>query len=76
MGPKGSSPTMKKISQSIVAGIPFPSSISLHQRESVVQELDALQTKVLALKTLQNKTDVELEAMLPAILNQSFSGKL
>jgi type I restriction enzyme, S subunit len=73
---KGSSPTMKKISQSIVAGIPFPSSISLHQQESVVQELDALQTKVLALKTLQNKTDVELEAMLPAILNQAFSGKL
>jgi|tagenome__1003787_1003787.scaffolds.fasta_scaffold12724857_1 type I restriction enzyme S subunit len=67
---------MKKISQSVVAAIPFHSSISLQQQENVVEELDALQVKVGAVKRFQRETGVELDAMLPAILDRAFNGDL
>jgi type I restriction enzyme S subunit len=73
---KGTSPTMKKISQPIVAGIPFPSGVSLQKQEQVVTELDVLQGRVTALKKLQTDTSLELEAMFPAILEMAFQGKL
>jgi hypothetical protein len=65
---------MKKISQPVVTGIPFPSSISLQQQEKIVEELDALQIKVGAVKRFQTATGVELDAMLPAILDRAFNG--
>ena len=39
-------------------------------------ELDALQTEVDALKRLQAETAVELDALLPAILDGAFKGEL
>ena len=73
---KGTSPTMKKISQPIVAGIPFPSAISLKKQERIVEELEVLQAKVTTLKRLQFSTGVELDAILPTILDKAFQGKL
>lgn len=73
---KGTSPTMKKISQPIVAGIPFPSAISLKKQERIVEELDVLQAKVTTLKRLQFSTGAELDAILPTILDKAFQGKL
>lgn len=53
--------------------IPVP---PLPEQRRLVAELDALQTKVDALKRLQAETTQELEALLPAILDRAFKGEL
>lgn len=73
---KGTSPTMKKISQSIVMNIPFPEKITTKEQHNVVSYLDDLQSKVTSLKTIQAQTQKELDALLPSILDRAFAGKL
>lgn len=73
---KGTSPTMKKISQGTVMAIPFPSSLPLPEQRRIVAELDALQAEVDALKRLQADSADELDALLPAILDRAFKGEL
>lgn len=73
---KGTSPTMKKISQGIVSEIPFPTGITVKEQERIVAELDALQAQVGALKRAQAETAAELDALLPAILDKAFRGQL
>jgi type I restriction enzyme S subunit len=73
---KGTSPTMKKISQGTVMAIPFPSSLQLVDQRRIVAKLDNLQTQVNVLKTLQAQTSTELDAMLPSILDKAFKGEL
>lgn len=73
---KGTSPTMKKITQGVVAAIPFPSSLSIGHQRQIVADLDAAQVKMDTLKRLQADTASELDAMLPSILSSAFSGKL
>jgi type I restriction enzyme S subunit len=46
------------------------------EQRRVVSELDALQVQVDALKKLQAETAVELDALLPSILDKAFQGKL
>ena len=41
----------------------------------IVSVLDALQAEVDALKRLQTETASELDALLPAILDQAFQGE-
>jgi type I restriction enzyme S subunit len=52
---------------------PFP---PLPEQRRIVAELDALQAEVDALKRLQVETAAELDALLPAILDKAFKGKL
>jgi len=73
---KGTSPTMKKISQGVVMNIPFPTGIPLVEQRSIVAYLDDLQAKVDALKRLQAETAAELDALLPSILDKAFKGEL
>jgi type I restriction enzyme, S subunit len=73
---KGTSPTMKKISQGVVMDIPFPSALELSEQRRIVAELDTVQMEVDALKRLQTETAAELDAMLPAILDRAFKGEL
>jgi type I restriction enzyme S subunit len=73
---KGTSPTMKKITQDVVMNVPFPSDIPLPEQRRIVAYLDNLQTKVDALKRLQNETAAELDALLPSILDKAFNGEL
>lgn len=73
---KGTSPTMKKISQGIVMSIPFPQSFGLAEQKRVIAELDLLQTEVDALKRLQAESAAELDALLPAVLDRAFKGEL
>lgn len=54
-------------------GIVLP---TLDVQEEAVAELDALQAKVDALKSLQVETAAKLDAMLPAILDTAFKGEL
>ncbi|OLD93033.1 MAG: hypothetical protein AUI36_46980 [Cyanobacteria bacterium 13_1_40CM_2_61_4] len=73
---KGTSPTMKKISQGVVMNIPFPSSLSLPEQRRIVAYLNNLEAKVETLKRLQAETAAELDALLPSILDRAFKGEL
>lgn len=73
---KGTSPTMKKISQSTVEQIPFPVGISLEQQQKVVGYFKGLQEKIERLATVQTKTLTEFNSMLPSILDRAFKGQL
>jgi len=49
---------------------------SLGEQRRIVEELDALQVEVDALKRLQAETAAEMDALLPSILDKAFKGKL
>ncbi len=48
----------------------------LPEQRRIVAELDALQAEVDALKRLQAETAIEIDALLPAILDRAFKGEL
>lgn len=73
---KGTSPSMKKISQGIVMGIPFPSNLRIQEQQRIVAYLDDLQAKVDSLKQLQAQTAAELDALLPSVLDRAVKSKL
>ncbi len=73
---KGTSPTMKKISQGIVMDVPFPETLPLPEQRRIVAYLDDLQAKVDAIKKLHEQTAAELDALLPSILDRAFRGEL
>jgi len=73
---KGTSPTMKKISQGTVLNIPFPSSLSLKEQQQIAAYLDGIQERVKELTRLQGNTAAELDALLPSILDKAFKGEL
>ena len=69
---KGTSPTMKKISQGIVANIPFPAAIPAAEQRRIVDELNTLQVTIDKLKDVQSSSAAELAGLLPTILDQAF----
>jgi len=71
----GTSSTMPKISQSKLEALPILVP-SLSEQRRILAELDAFQAEVDALKRLQAETSAELDALLPAILDRAFKGKL
>lgn len=71
---KGTSPTMKKISQGTVMEIPFPVKVSRQDQRRIVAHLDALQAELDALKCLQAETANELDALLSSILDRALTG--
>jgi type I restriction enzyme, S subunit len=73
---KGTSSTMKKISQGIVMAIPFPEHLGLPEQRRIVAELDRLQTEVDSLRVFQVETGMELRALMPSIVSTTFTGQL
>ncbi len=73
---KGTSPTMKKISQTVVMNIPFPSSLSVSEQRRFVAHISDLQTSANTLTHLQTDTSFELATLFHAILTRAFSGEL
>lgn len=73
---KGTSSSMKKISQEIVMNIPFPSSLSISEQLPIVAGLDTVEEKVDTLRQLQAATSAGLDALLPSILDKAFKGEL
>lgn len=73
---KGTSPTMKKISQGTVQAIPFPVGISLTQQRKIANYLDNVQEKVKRLTSEQTKIMSELNTILHSIVEQAFKGVL
>jgi type I restriction enzyme S subunit len=72
---KGTSPTMKKISQGIVGATPFPTAMSVSQQRQIVKELDTVQAEIDVVEWLQESTAAELAALTPAILDKAFCGQ-
>ena len=73
---KGTSPTMRKISQPIVMGIPFPTGLSLAAQHRLVGVLDAMLEKTSALMSLQTETATQIGALMPSLLDRAFKGGL
>jgi type I restriction enzyme S subunit len=69
---KGTSPTMKKISQDIVCNIPFPTQLSVARQESIVVELDQMSTIVDAIRSQQDHVGSLVESIMPASLHSAF----
>jgi type I restriction enzyme S subunit len=72
----GTSPNIQKINQEKILSFPFPTNIPLSEQYRIVAELDALQADVDELKRMQADTAVELDALLPSILDKAFKGEL
>ena len=69
---KGTSPTMKKISQSVVTNIPFPSQPCLEKQKMFINYIDKIQDKINTLRMFQIKTNDKFNALLSAIFDRTF----
>jgi type I restriction enzyme S subunit len=70
---KGTSYTGINLKDVRTLPLPVP---PLPEQRRIVEELDALQAEVNALKRLQTETALELDALLPSILDKAFRGEL
>lgn len=73
---KGTSPTMKKISQGTVMAIPFPASCPRQRQAEIVDRLDTVRMRLQEVAAKRSLAAKELDAMLPAILDRAFRGEL
>lgn len=73
---KGSSPTMKKINQSNVMQIPFPTTVPLETQRSIATKLMEFKRKCMSLIEKQQASMTELDAMMLSIVNQVFTQHL
>lgn len=70
---KGTSPTMKKVSQGIVMSIPFPSRLSLAEQRALCMRLDAILQDRRSLESLLDESDALLDAVLPSTIQRAFA---
>jgi len=73
---KGTSPTMKKISQSVVMNIPFPSELSLEKQNNLVNAIDTLKVSIRTSEGLQRYNIAAVDVLLPSILDRAFKRAL
>jgi type I restriction enzyme, S subunit len=66
---------LPRLRTALLESIPIPLP-SLEEQRRIVAYLDGLQGKVDALKQLQAQTQVELDALLPSVLDKAFKGEL
>ncbi len=64
----------KNINLPILGALPFP-LVPLPEQRKAVEILDAFYSKIDSVKTLQTEF-AELDAMLPAVLDKTFTGEL
>ncbi len=62
------------INQTMLAALPIP-IIPLAEQLRIVAEFETLQAHVSALRKLQTETAAELDALLPAVLDNVFGGQ-
>jgi len=72
---KGTSPTMKKISQGVVCAIPFPRDLSLDRQCQKLAQLDALLATVSAMASAARSWEMEVNALVPALLEREFGAQ-
>jgi type I restriction enzyme S subunit len=66
---------MATLNQGHVRNIPFP-QIEISEQIRIVKGLNDLQAEVDRLQKLQTETSLELDALLPSILDKAFKGEL
>lgn len=69
----GTSPTMKKVSQPVIAAIPFP-DIPLNQQEIILGRMEILQKRIKEIHDLQEKCLSELTGLENSIITNAFRG--
>jgi hypothetical protein len=67
---------MKKITQTDVMELPFPTSASIGRQEIAVGTLDAIVDRVEELRSVESSTGRDLEALMPALLDRVLHGEL
>lgn len=70
---KGTSPTMKKISQGVVYAIPYPKDLSLDHQRRKTSQLDALLATLSAMVDVSQSWETEVDALIPAFLQKEFA---
>jgi type I restriction enzyme S subunit len=70
---KGTSPTMKKISQGVVCAIPYPENIPLDTQRTKVSKLDSLMAEVSTMAGASETWETEVKALIPALLESEFN---
>jgi type I restriction enzyme S subunit len=73
---KGTSPTMKKISQDIVRAIPYPAALPLDMQARKVTQLDGLLLAVSAMADTSGSWQTEVNALIPALLEKEFGSPI
>lgn len=71
----GTSPTMKKVSQPVIAAIPFP-DIPLNQQRIILERMEILQKRIKEIHDLQEKCLSELTGLVSSIITNAFRGDL
>jgi len=73
---KGTSPTMKKISQPIVMNIPFPEDVPVERQRQLVTALARSQQRMAAVSKYRSQANAGVAALLPSILDRAFRGEM
>ena len=69
----GTSPTMKKVTQPVIAAIPFP-DIPLIQQRIILERMEILQKRIKEIHDLQEKCLSELTGLEYSIITNAFRG--
>jgi type I restriction enzyme, S subunit len=69
----GTSPTMKKVSQPVIAAIPFP-DVPIEQQKIILGRMEILQKKVKEIHNFQEKCFSELTGLENSIISNMFRG--
>jgi type I restriction enzyme S subunit len=73
---KGTSPTMKKITQAVVMAIPFPTQCDGPRQADIANRVDTIRIRLQEMENKQTEAARQLDAMLPVILDRAFRGEL
>jgi restriction endonuclease S subunit len=73
---KGTSPTMKKISQATVMRTPFPTDLSVERQQEIVARLDELQARLDGIKSQQAAVAPDVDSLLRAALGTALHGSV
>jgi type I restriction enzyme, S subunit len=73
---RGTSSTMKKITQADVMNLPFPTRVDVGEQHRAVRRLDRIVGAVDEMRRAQRETTRDLEALFPALLDRACHGEL
>lgn len=73
---KGTSPTMKKISQAVVCAIPFPVGTPLSEQVALVQRLSDTRQRSESVRAMHDRVGGHLDSLIPAVLHRVFQHAL
>lgn len=68
----GTSPTMKKINQPVVCAIPFPTQVSIPEQDMLISAAKAVRSMFDSLLSLQDKSAIELKALIQSTFADVF----